>query len=234
MMETRGMVSVIIPCYNQAQYLPRAIDSVLKQTYTNFEIIVVNDGSPDNTREVAEKYVANNKCVKLINQSNKGLSAARNAGIMSASGEFFLPLDADDWIDKEYLSKTVIKMESDPTVGVVYTALETFGETSSQWCHPIQSIKLENLKDNNQLYVCSLVRMKALKECGGYNTKMIHGYEDWDLWIDICKRGWSFRLVPEPLFKYMVKKQSMVTDSIKNWHYWNIDQIKENHPDVYK
>lgn len=227
----KKLVSVVIPCYNQAHFLPNAIKSALDQSYPYKEVIVVDDGSPDDVASVVAKFPE----VKFIRQSNKGLSGARNAGIMSAEGEFFLPLDSDDMIDRDYLMKTVIKME-DPKIGVVYTALQTMDENynlKDKWCHPIESIKLENLKNNNQLYVCSLIRMEALKQCGGYNTKMIHGYEDWDLWIDICKRGWGFSFVKYDLFKYMVKEKSMYTDSLQNWHQWNIDQIHKNHPDVF-
>ena len=84
-------VSIIIPCYKQAHFLAEAIESALAQDYDNFEVIVVNDGSPDNTSEVAKRYP-----VSLIEQENKGLSAARNAGIKASTGSWILPLDADN------------------------------------------------------------------------------------------------------------------------------------------
>lgn len=224
-------VSIIIPCYNQAKYLSHAIESALAQTYGNIEIIVVNDGSPDNTSEVAGRYP-----IKLIEQDNKGLCGARNAGIEIATGDFFLPLDADDCIDENYLAKTVPLMR-DKDVAVVYTALQSMNEDhelQEAWCHPLSEITLPKLKYNNQLYVCSLIRMNVLKECGGYNPNMIHGYEDWNLWIDIIKRGWKFTFVPEPLFHYMIKGKSMATEAFHDWHQWNLEQIMKNHPDVYR
>ena len=125
----------------------------------------------------------------------------------------------------------------DEKVAVVYTALQTMNdkhELKEKWCHPVPEVLLNNLKRNNQLYVCSLIRTEVLKECGGYNPNMIHGYEDWNLWIDIIKRGWGFARVPEPLFHYMVKKISMATEAFDKWHNWNLEQLEKNHPDVYR
>ena len=223
-------VSIIIPCYKQAQFLHNAIESALRQTYANIEIIVVNDGSPDNTSEVAKKYP-----VTLIEQKNKGLSAARNTGIAKATGEYFLPLDSDDTIDKDYLMKTVPKM-TDPRVGVVYTSMQTM-DTKYKFkriCKPAPTVSVESFKITNQIYICSLVRMEIIRECNGYNTNMIHGYEDWDLWINIIKRGWNFKFVSAPLFRYMLKPSSMGVVSFRDWHKWNINQIEKNHPSVFK
>lgn len=223
-------VSIVIPCYKQAQYLHKAIESALAQTYANIEIIVVDDGSPDNTSEVAKRYP-----VTLIRQENKGLSAARNAGIKMATGQYFLPLDADDTIDKDYLIKTVPEMINSK-IGVVYTAMHTVSEsykTINECMMPSPRVDLIDLRNNNQLYVCSLIRMEALKQAGYYNTNMIHGYEDWNLWIDICKRGWKFKLIPLPLFNYMIKENSMAVESFYKWHQWNLDKLKENHPNIY-
>ena len=91
-------VSVIIPCYKQAVFLPDALESLLKQTYRNWEAIVVNDGSPDNTEEVVRQYMQQDNRISYLPQQNQGVSAARNNGIKQAKGEFILPLDADDWI----------------------------------------------------------------------------------------------------------------------------------------
>lgn len=223
-------VSIIIPCYKQAHFLHRAIESALAQTYANVEVIVIDDGSPDNASEVASRYP-----VTLIRQENRGLCAARNAGISIATGEFFLPLDADDTIDKDYLLITVPEMD-DKNVGVVYTAMSTVDErynTMRECMTPALEINLENLKHNNQLYICSLIRMEALKQAGGYNANMIHGYEDWNLWIDIAKREWKFKLVPLPLFNYMIKEQSMAVSAFYQWHKWNLDKLRENHSEVY-
>src|SRR5215211_9350661 len=87
-----GLVSVVIPCYNQAHFLGEAIESVLSQSYRNFEILVVDDGSTDNTSEVASRY----ERVRIVRQENRGLSGARNRGLREAKGEYVVFLDADD------------------------------------------------------------------------------------------------------------------------------------------
>ena len=93
-----SLVSIIIPCYNQSQYLPNAVNAVLNQTYINWECIIVNDGSTDNTQEVANEFVNRDKRIRLLNKSNGGLSSARNAGLENALGDFIQLLDADDFI----------------------------------------------------------------------------------------------------------------------------------------
>ena len=101
---TNPLVSVIIPCYNHAQFLPDAIRSVQQQTYSPVEIVVVNDGSTDDTETVAKQF----DTVKHIYQTNRGLSAARNTGIEHSSGEFLVFLDADDWLYKDAVLLTTI------------------------------------------------------------------------------------------------------------------------------
>lgn len=114
--DVSNLVSVIIPCYKQAHYLREAIESVLKQTYPDFEIIVVNDGSPDNTSEVASEYSE----VKLVCQNNQGLSAARNAGLRHSRGEFIVFLDADDRFLPEALEVGVNALIADQSLAFTY------------------------------------------------------------------------------------------------------------------
>ncbi len=100
------MVSIIIPAYNAGRFIAETIDSVLKQTYKDWELIIVNDGSTDNTQKIVEEYRSNNPTVHIINQENKGVSNARNAGIKKASGEFIAFLDADDvWMEDNLKEK---------------------------------------------------------------------------------------------------------------------------------
>ena len=118
-------VTVVIPCYNQAHFLKDAVESVKNQTFKDFEIIVVDDGSPDNTSEVANKLG-----VRCIRQVNRGLSAARNTGIRAAKGQYILPLDADDKIDPEFLAKTLPYIKN---YDIVSTWLRTFGNENRTW-----------------------------------------------------------------------------------------------------
>ena len=119
-------VSVIIPCYNQAQFLVDTLDSVLNQTYMNWECIIVNNGSTDNTEEIALKYCAEDKRVKYFYKTNGGLSSSRNMGLEKASGKYIQFLDADDKLHQEKLKVQVREMELNPKIDVFYSNFEFF------------------------------------------------------------------------------------------------------------
>lgn len=232
-----GKVSIIIPTYNYADYVITAIDSALNQSYDNKEIIVVDDGSTDNSASIlTEKY---GRRICLIQQENQGVSAARNKGISVANGEFILPLDSDDWIDPMYLVLTV-PMMSDPKVGIVSTDYMKFGVDN--FYVNTYHITLEQEIDGNGIPICSLIRRKAFDQTPGYTRAFVNaagntralGYEDWNLWLDILKRGWKMETVNKPLFNYRTKSFSM----------WNpappggvspeaFAALKRLHPDLY-
>lgn len=198
-------VSIIIPCWNQAHWLPEAIESALNQTYKNIEVIVVNDGSPDNTREVAEKYP-----VKLIEKENGGLSSARNAGIREATGDYILTLDADDKILPEFVEKCL--EANDDIVG---TGQQEFGDSNELWNnqpeHPIH----EHFKIANQINCCSLYKKEVWETVEGYDETMKHGLEDWDFWFQATKAGYTITVLREPLFLYRKHGSSMISETAK-------------------
>ena len=130
------LVSIIVPCYNQAEYLPEALDSVLAQTYSNWECIIVNDGSPDNTEEVAKTYCEKDKRFKYLNKENGGVASARNEGIKASTGEFILPLDADDMIGTQYLEKAIGYFNLFPETKLVYCNARFFGNEQGDWILP--------------------------------------------------------------------------------------------------
>lgn len=185
-------VSIVVPLYNKAEYVAECLESAISQTYKDFEIVAVNDGSTDNSAEVAKKYP-----VRFLDISNRGQSGARNAGILNSTADAILPLDADDWIDSEYLTKTVPRLTDG--IGFVSTDMQRFGW--NQDLIPAKVMTARTELQSNEIPVCSLIRRDALLEAGGYNSK-VDGYEDWNLWIEILKRGWKMAVVNEPLFHY--------------------------------
>lgn len=197
-----GLVSVVIPCYNYAHFLPEAVLSVISQTYTCWEIIIVDDGSPDNTSSVAnaikDKYP--HLAIHLVRRTNGGMSAARNTGIAQARGEYILPLDADDLLAPTFLQKTVTLLEQAPEIGIAYTDVRLFGLQDEIW--HVGRFSLEDLKRNNRIVVQSLFRKAAWEECNGFNEVMRLGYEDWDFWLRLAERGWKWQGIPEPLALY--------------------------------
>ena len=231
--ESRGaLVSVIIPCFNQAQYLPEAVESVLAQEYSNWEIIIVNDGSQDNTSDVASALARANpdRRIRLLEQANGGLAEARNAGIRASAGEYILPLDADDKIAPAMLEKTLSCLEADPSVAIVYTDAEYFGSVNRM--EATADFDFALLCFQNHLNYCSLFRREVWQRAGGYNRNLVWGYEDWDFWISCAEQGFKARRIPEPLFHYRVKPQSMYTAALE--HDLELRaRIVMNHPALY-
>lgn len=232
MQTSEPLVSVIIPCYNQANFLPEAVESVVNQNYKNWECIIVNDGSPDNTTFIAESLIQKypDKQIRLIQQVNQGLSCARNTGIKEARGEYTLPLDADDLIHPEMLQKTVSLLESHPEIAIAYTDVRHFGDAERIVC--AREYDFKQLCLQNHLSYCALYRRKTWEAAGGYNSNMTWGYEDWDFWISCGEKGYYGKRIPESLFLYRVKESSMYAKALEH-HHELLVQIAINHPNIY-
>lgn len=218
-------VTIGIPCWNQAQYLDDAIQSALAQTEP-CEIIVCIDGSQDNSLEVAKKYEPK---IKIINQVNKGLPSARNSIIMAMSGEFFLPLDADDILDPKCVGELLYKAD-ETGADVVAPSMREFGLSSAITILD-PHITIEKMRLGNHLGYFSLIRKSALLECGGYSPKMVQGWEDYHLWFDLLTRGKKIVTVQQPLVFYRTKADSMWQESRKHEkELW--DQIFKDFPQI--
>lgn len=226
---TRGLVSVVIPCYNHGEFLPAAVESVQKNSYGNHEVIVVNDGSTDpETIQILENLGTD---VIVINQQNSGLSAARNAGVSHSQGEYVVVLDADDMIKESFIEKSVKALEENPDVGFVYTYVEYFGATTGIWKTPKFDANL--LLVSNLCVATAMYRRVCFDEVGGYSTDMVYGFEDWDFWIYIVERGWAGLCIEEPLFLYRQHHQSMLTSSQKNRPFL-IEKMIDHHMESYQ
>lgn len=222
-------ISVIIPVFNQGQYLAQCIESVLAQTYKAHEIIAIDDGSTDNSALVAKSYP-----VKLIQQVNKGLASARNTGIMNSTGDYIFPLDADDMMTENCLERITQVIEQ--TNGdVVAPSFKEFGISNAQviLIHDPDTgfgiPKLEDFKMGNRIGYFSAVKKEALLEVGGYSPRMVFGYEDFHLWINLLQKGKKFVTIPEVLILYRTKEQSMIHDALKH-HDELMAQIHKDFP----
>lgn len=228
-------ISVIIPCYQQGQYLEQAIESAYNQTLPVHEIIVVNDGSTDNTREIAERYMFKefpllDSPVKVIHQVNKGLSSARNTGVMNATGDYILPLDADDILAEnaiEVITRKIIETNCD----VIAPSFREFG-LRNQDVILQQFNEVKDMISGNRLGYFSAIRRSVLLEVGGYSPRMNWGYEDWHLWFDIFTRGKSLAVIPDILVYYRTKENSMITTA--NQHGQELSaQIQKDFPYLF-
>ncbi|GAB3195607.1 glycosyltransferase involved in cell wall biosynthesis [Pontibacter aydingkolensis] len=203
-------ISVIVPCHNQAQFLTEALESLLLQTYPNWECIIVNDGSKDNTEEVALHYTSIDKRFQYLYSSNKGVSLARNSGIDLAKGEFILPLDADDKISSNYLELALKAFDENPGLKLVYGEAEFFGDLTCKWDLP--SYSYFSLLHMNIIYCSAIFRKNDFKLVGKYSSEMVHGLEDWDLWLRLLKPGSKVLKLNEVVFFYRKKSISRTTE----------------------
>ena len=227
-------VSIVIPCYNLGAFVQDAIESVYAQTYKDYEIIVVDDGSTDDRtvkdlQELGKKYPA----LRIFYKSNSGLPGARNYGVTRAQGEYVVCLDADDKLAPEFLEKTVHKLEEDTShkVAFVTTWLQEFGERDNVW--QTQDFDVIQLLTTNTVHVASLFRKKAWDEVGGYKKGMSRGYEDWEFWLSIVERGYRWAIVPEPLFLYRIRANSMLSSS-KEIHLELYKDLYDLHEELFK
>ena len=204
-------VTVVIPCYNDGQYLTVCIDSVENQDYKNFSIVIVNDGSTDeSTLKMLDSL---RKKYKVIDIENGGPGKARNSGIKEADSEYILTLDADDKIAPDYLSKTVDALDkSSSDIAFINTDWEVFGLESKvvkKKDYDLADLAWENIVGNNCLF-----RRQVWEEVSGYSTNL-NGIEDWDFWIKVVARGYKWEYLPYPLMKYRKRLGSLSANNGK-------------------
>jgi glycosyltransferase involved in cell wall biosynthesis len=195
----KPFVSVVIPCFNYGHFIGEAIESVLKQSYGNVEIIVVNDGSTDNTSEVARKYG-----VTLIEQENQGVSAARNRGIRESHGGWVMCLDADDMLHPDYIDHC---MEVD--ADIVSAGTQMIGDSNGTWLCPA-TVQYKDFFKRNCVNCSALFKKRVWEVTGGFDEKMRGGFEDYDLWWRAAKEGFKIAAVQEYLFYYRKHGLSMI------------------------
>ena len=199
------LISVIVPCYNQSIYMDECLQSVLDQTYQNWECIIVNDGSPDNTEEVAMKWVEKDSRFNYLYKENGGLSSARNAGIEIANGEWILPLDCDDKIGSQYLELATVQFDKDYTI--IYCEAEFFGDKRGRWELP--DFTIEEFAIQNLIFCSGFYRKIDWEKVKGYDENIKDGYEDWEFWISILDENSKCYRISNVLFYYRIKEQSM-------------------------
>ena len=205
----RPKVSVIIPCYNLGEYLDEAVESVLSQTYQDFEILVVDDGSTEPaTRALLADY--RRPGTQVIHAAHGGLAAARNLGIANATGEYLCALDADDRLDPTYFEKALPLLDTDPSIAFVSCWLRAFGDEEWEWTP--DRCDLPALLWEDTVLTAALVRREAVVAMGGYDTQMpVQGHEDWDLWLTLVERGYRGAILREVLFNYRRRAGSLST-----------------------
>jgi glycosyltransferase involved in cell wall biosynthesis len=226
------LISVIVPCYNYGHFLAETLQSVAAQNTSDWECIIVDNGSTDNTKEVAAGFVNSDKRFRYFYMAQSGVSAARNFGIRNASGSFILPLDADDKIEPSYLGLAAPVLARNAEIKVVYCDASLFGASSGKWVLP--SFSFRELLIENLIFCSALFRKKDFEECGGYNEQMREGFEDWDFWISMLSRGGEVYKIPHALFWYRIRPGSRNNSLDHKKQLALRRQIYERHKDVYQ
>lgn len=225
-------VSVIIPCFNQASFLPDCIASLQAQTYPHWEAIIVNDGSPDDTREVALKLCETEPRIRYIEQENRGLAGARNTGLDHAHGCYIQFLDADDLIEPEKLRLQVEALSGINGLALCYSDYRHCPENNVH-----QTAKRDNFPPPRFIMARPLHDIAArwetqfsipvhsylfdarfFREQGIRFDEALPNHEDWDCWMQIFALDPNVKLTPGPLAIYRICNAAMCTDRQRMWH----------------
>ncbi|MBD5204445.1 MAG: glycosyltransferase family 2 protein [Bacteroidales bacterium] len=192
------LVSIIMPAYNQARYVGEAIESVLRQSYPYWELVIVDDGSPDNVADIVKGYGDNR--IQFYHTDNHGVSAARNFGIRHSHGSYILPLDADDKIAPTYVESCVNSFLSDPTITLVYCKWKWFGKA-----HHTPALEYKGYRSllcENSIFCSAMFKREDFESTVGYDENIPYGYEDWEFWIRMLDGKSKVVQLQETLFYY--------------------------------
>jgi glycosyltransferase involved in cell wall biosynthesis len=226
-------ISVVVPCFNDGNYIQETIASVKAQTCQDVEIIVVDDASTDKDTQNILRSLEEERVKVLFSTENSGPSVARNLGITQAKGKYILPLDADDKIAPSYLEKAKKVLDNDPQVGIVYCEAEFFGKKRGKWDLPPYAFP--QILVGNMIFATAMYRKEDWERVGGYNHNMRQGNEDYDFWLSLLELGRKVYQIPEVLFFYRIKETSRTT-KLKTDNTDEIDtyvQIFRNHQKLY-
>jgi glycosyltransferase involved in cell wall biosynthesis len=225
-------VSVLIPCFNLGAFIRDAIDSVLAQTYTDYEVIVVDDGSTD-ADTIRRLDALAHEPIRLVRSEHRGLSAARNLGTRHSTGEFLCSVDADDRLSPDWIARGVAVLDAEPDVAFVSHWLATFGDEAGTWTPA--HVDLGVLLDRNVINGAALVRRDLVTEVGGWDESMREGCEDWEFWIRLAAAGHRGVIVPEVHYHYRSRAGSMSRQMSRGDTDLNLyTYIIERHPDVFR
>lgn len=224
-------ISIIVPCYNQAQYLSETLQSVYDQEFRDWECIVVNDGSSDNTADIAKQWTEKDKRFRYIYKENSGVANTRNRGIQEATGKYILPLDGDDKIETQYIKEALAIFEKKPEVKLVYSDVALFGAKeqelkTSAYCY-------KNMLTENQICVSGIFKKDDFLKTSGYNSNMVSGLEDWDFWLSFLNKDDVVIKLDGFHILYRIKdvSRSTMIDHAKNEEL--LLQMFKNHVPLY-
>jgi glycosyltransferase involved in cell wall biosynthesis len=226
-------VSVVIPTYNRAQYLPQAIQSVLAQTFTDYEIVVVDDGSTDNTREVIKPFFGR---IKYLTQENQGISRTRNRAILESKGRYIAFLDSDDYWTPEKLAEQVKVLDLNPKVGIVYVRMPIINDKGEQIGLKPAGVSGRNFQELLELWgdlptSSVMVRRECFDKAGLFDPSL-PPQEDIDMWIRISQFYDLYEIENKVLAYYRRHEDQITVNKIRSYQgFVNIfTKIYETYP----
>ncbi|MBF0166169.1 MAG: glycosyltransferase family 2 protein [Alphaproteobacteria bacterium] len=223
------LISIIIPCFNGGADLPETLASLEGQTFKDVEILVVDDGSTDSATLAYLQSLP--PAIRRIRQENKGLPAARNAGMRQARGQFLLPLDCDDRLEPSFLAEALQLLQARPDAAFVFAQMRLTGElqgVTRKSYNPFVQLFL------NQLPYCLLMRKSAWESLGGYDETFRSGYEDWEFNIRLSAAGLHGVGLDAALFIYRVRSGGMLNSLSRQSHAQLWQAIQNKHPQLYR
>lgn len=229
-----SLISIIVPCYKQAHFLSETLQSILDQKYDKWECIIVNDGSPDNTEQIAKEWCEKDQRFKYLKKENGGLPSARNAGIAISEGKYILPLDSDDKIHSTFLEKINLAFFKNPNLKLVTSRIRFFGVSQDEMKLP--DYTYQKLLIWNCFVCCSCFEKKSWEEVNGYDENM-KSFEDWEFWIRILDERSKVYKIPEFMFFYRKHEKESMSNSFKrdpDFSYYLYDYVYEKHKLIYK
>ena len=225
------LISVVIPCFNDGNYLPETISKLGLQTNPSFEIIIVNDGSTDSNTLYILEQLAEQPNITVLHKENGRMSSARNHGVKHAKGKYIAALDADDYFDPSFFTKAVAILEQAPNTAVVTSYIKYFGNKTG--ISKPRGGNAFNFLFSNQCPACAMVRKEVWDKVSGYDESMKLGYEDWEFYIRITKLNMEVHLIPECLLYYRQTKKSTLKNDTHPNRAAIIQYILEKHKDWY-
>jgi glycosyltransferase involved in cell wall biosynthesis len=225
------LVSVVIPYYNRADTIDDTLRSLSAQSFLDFEIIIVNDGSTDHESIEKLKQLKNKQTdiFVVVDQKNMGVAAARNTGMELARGRYIICLDSDDMLDITYIEKCTSILETNPDLSLITSYMEIFGVVNEPFKHASYDPLV--LYNDNMVITAAEFTKKSFINTGGYKSKI--GYEDWEHWLNLSENGYWGKTLPERLFKYRTSMQSRYIED-KDVHWNNVKAIRSMHPNYKK
>lgn len=232
-MQSTPLVSVIVPCYNQQDYIDEALQSVYEQTYTNWECIIVNDGSQDKSEKKILDWISKDNRFRYYHKNNSGVAESRNYAIKQSRGEYIVPLDGDDKLHRNYIRVAIQSFDKSPNTKLVYCDPTMFGSRND--IIKSRAYSFEALLTDNTIPCTGVYRREDFNRTQGYNTNMTYGLEDWDFWLSLLHKDDLVIKLNDNLVFYRIKdiSRSTVLKEQNDKNEAMLLQLFKNHSEKY-